>query len=172
MRILHADGKFSHWISPRERDDMLTLGKLRELHEEREDGPHFVGYTHEQPTKSNPNNSPCGITAADVLAAVGLSRFPGGLISEGRQSAARRKIAEHGNKPSWMYPGRLDAVELKAFCAIEGICEAHWDRLQQKVKAFRAGLCKKCWHGNELECPRLAGTYEQTDGPDYVNEHA
>lgn len=111
VRLMHGDGKFKRWISPEERDAGIADGSIHEVYEERVEGNktllHFVGWTDEDDSlPGSAKNSPACLTVAETLAALGLSRFPSGLISRGRQASCQAKIKEFGENPSWMYKGR------------------------------------------------------------------
>lgn len=105
IRLFHKDGTFSHWISPDDFAAMMANDELTAVYEERPAGPHLIGYTKEVVCKSNPNNSQACLTLADMLAAIGLSRFRYGTISKQRQDAARAKVEEFFRNRSWAYRG-------------------------------------------------------------------
>jgi len=94
--------EFSHRIEPEQRDELLKNGELSRLYEIREDGDaSFIGYTKESAYGQSPNNSPASITAAEMLANVGLSRFRDQEVSRGRVASVQVKIRAFGDKPPW-----------------------------------------------------------------------
>lgn len=121
VRILHADGTFSHWISPADRDRMLPIGKLVAVYETRNGQPNHIGWTHEVAFKDSSKQSPACITHSDMEAVIGLSRFRNGDVSDGRIKSAQAKVKEFGKNPAWMYRvgvtvvDRLPEMPLAAF---------------------------------------------------------
>ena len=98
--------EFSHFIDRDLRDELIANQELERLYEIREDGANFVGYTKESAHGQSRKNSPASITAAEMQANVGLSRFRDGEISPGRQKQVAVKVKEFGDNPPWRYVGR------------------------------------------------------------------
>ena len=94
--------EFSHRIDPETRNELLANEELSRLYEIREDGASFIGYTKESAYGQSPNNSPASITAAEMLANVGLSRFRDQEVSKGRVAAVQAKVKEFGDNPAWL----------------------------------------------------------------------